>query len=478
MADRYQDRRSPDHYGRSGQNAPAPAESDPLAELARLIGQTDPFPSTGRTNQKPDSYVGARDEYEDSTEQDTIAPAGPPPWVQRAARHEPPRDQSRIAEHPLRRYAAAQPEAEPLFEEVQQAEAVEQAPDPSRYDEALYGPLDSGAQDVRDDPTYSDDPYAYPEGYGETAEDEPPKRRGMVPVLLILALAVVGTAGALTYRTFFGAPRIAEPPVIRADNSPTKIVPTPSDGSSKMLDRVGSGDGIEKIVPREEAPVDVNPRPTPRVVFPNPSGNPPAAASAGPASQPAGSTPNDALPSLEARKVRTLPVRGEQADASALPTGPSAAVALRPTTGTKTAMAAGGPVARNPGPTVSPNVSTTAPLSLAPQPSEAAPVAPATRLPATTSSAPTVPSTGVSGGYFVQVSSQRGEAEAQASYRALQGKFPEVLGPRPPVIKRADLGEKGIYYRAMVGPFGSPDEASQLCGSLKSAGGQCVIQRN
>jgi sporulation related protein len=29
-----------------------------------------------------------------------------------------------------------------------------------------------------------------------------------------------------------------------------------------------------------------------------------------------------------------------------------------------------------------------------------------------------------------------------------------------------------------VGPFGTSDEASQFCGSLKSAGGQCVIQRN
>jgi cell division protein FtsN len=52
------------------------------------------------------------------------------------------------------------------------------------------------------------------------------------------------------------------------------------------------------------------------------------------------------------------------------------------------------------------------------------------------------------------------------------------LGSQSPLIKRADLGDKGIYYRAMVGPFGSADEASKFCGSLKSAGGQCVIQRN
>ena len=83
-----------------------------------------------------------------------------------------------------------------------------------------------------------------------------------------------------------------------------------------------------------------------------------------------------------------------------------------------------------------------------------------------------------SGGYLVQVSSQRNEADAQASFRALQGKFPAVLGSRAPVIKRADLGDKGVYYRAMVGPFGSSDEATQFCGSLKTAGGQCVVQRN
>ena len=100
------------------------------------------------------------------------------------------------------------------------------------------------------------------------------------------------------------------------------------------------------------------------------------------------------------------------------------------------------------------------------------------RRPASPATNPAQPRRANGGGYLVQVSSQKNEADAQASYRALQGKFPTVLGSRSPVIKRADLGEKGVYYRAMVGPFGSPDEATQFCGSLKSAGGQCVVQRN
>jgi hypothetical protein len=118
-------------------------------------------------------------------------------------------------------------------------------------------------------------------------------------------------------------------------------------------------------------------------------------------------------------------------------------------------------------------------MSLSPQGAQPA-SAPRTEV-ATNAPIPIAPSGAAStggGGYLVQVSSQRNESDAQTSYRVLQGKFPNVLGSRSPVIRRADLGEKGIYYRAMVGPFGSPEEASQFCGSLKTAGGQCVVQRN
>jgi hypothetical protein len=78
----------------------------------------------------------------------------------------------------------------------------------------------------------------------------------------------------------------------------------------------------------------------------------------------------------------------------------------------------------------------------------------------------------------VQLSSQRSEAEAQAAFRSLQAKFPNELGGRHPIIKRADLGSKGVYYRTMVGPFSSSREASQFCSNYKAAGGQCVVPTN
>jgi len=180
---------------------------------------------------------------------------------------------------------------------------------------------------------------------------------------------------------------------------------------------------------------------------------------------------NGTMPNSEPRKVRTLAVKGDQTDSTAPQV---AAPAAKPPAAPKAVAPA---PTRNP-PT-SANASANQPLSLAPQDGAPEPPAPIqSQRMASTNPTQIVPSSGASGGYLVQVSSQRSESDAQASYRALQGKFPAVLGSRSPVIKRADLGEKGIYYRAMVGPFGSPEEASQFCGNLKSAGGQCVVQRN
>jgi hypothetical protein len=78
----------------------------------------------------------------------------------------------------------------------------------------------------------------------------------------------------------------------------------------------------------------------------------------------------------------------------------------------------------------------------------------------------------------VQVSSQRSEAEAQSAFKELQAKYPGQLGNRQAMIHRADLGAKGTYYRAMVGPFGSAEQAASLCSSIKAAGGSCIVQRN
>jgi SPOR domain len=82
------------------------------------------------------------------------------------------------------------------------------------------------------------------------------------------------------------------------------------------------------------------------------------------------------------------------------------------------------------------------------------------------------------GSYAVQVASARSAAQAQASFRALRAKFPNQLGEREPIVRRIYLGAKGIYYRAMIGPFASMERAAGMCSTLKAAGGSCLVQRN
>ncbi|TGN90190.1 SPOR domain-containing protein [Bradyrhizobium yuanmingense] len=514
MAERYQDRPFPsDDYGRGGDQH-GKADSDPLAELARLIGQTDPFAAQSRSPAAPaqsyqDHDYRQLDDQQDYPEQ---APS-PPSWMRRAnvqpqpaPAPEPDYPVTVSPVHPLHRYAAKPAAPEPVVHQPQayqdtyqdqahQEQAYQQhgqayqeqsyqepyaQPDPSRYDDALYGRLETGEQDYQREPAYPDDPYADQSDYPEDEFEEPKKQRGgMMTVAAILALAVLGTGAAFAYKTYIGSPRSGEPPIIKADNTPTKIVPAPTDSAVKVPDRMVSGDGTEKIVPREEAPVDVNAKAGgPRVVFPplNQNANPPSVASVSPSTVPppsAGPSPsNGTLANNSPRAIRTVAVKGDQTDSAV----PQSAAAKPAPAAPKPVAAPVAPAApRNP-PT-SANASANQPMSLAPQSSPAA--EPPQRMAATnpTQIAPT--SSG--GGYIVQVSSQQSEDSAAASYRVLQSKYGSVLGSRSPVIKRVDLTDKGkgVVYRAFAGPYGSAEEATQACNNLKSAGlSACFVQRN
>ena len=85
-----------------------------------------------------------------------------------------------------------------------------------------------------------------------------------------------------------------------------------------------------------------------------------------------------------------------------------------------------------------------------------------------------LPSPG-SGGVLVQVSAQRSEEAARTTYRALQQRYPNILGPFQAAIIRADL-DSGTWYRVRIGPFSSSD-ATRLCEDLKAAGGDCLLAR-
>jgi hypothetical protein len=60
--------------------------------------------------------------------------------------------------------------------------------------------------------------------------------------------------------------------------------------------------------------------------------------------------------------------------------------------------------------------------------------------------------------------------DALKSLADIQQKYPGALQGRAADVREANLGEKGMYHRLLVGPPGSRAQASALCSELKTAG--------
>ncbi len=499
--------------------------SDPLAELARLIGQGDPYAEGGHEAFNPErsdrdatgsgvdwaaeeSYADPR--Y-DRPEDRHVAPPPPP------AASYPPQERGYATEPPPSGRYFSGPAA--TFNGFHEDADADYGNEPAPVAPGRQLPAFMSA--VPGEPYAAEEPeYGGGEAYaGEDYRDDAPRprqRSGLIVVMAVLGLVVIGTASAFGYRYMFGGSMLPTlPPIIKANIGPNKIVPGSSgtQPNTPGQTKVASAGPAENLVSREEQPVKVEPPPAaPRVVStipitsgrspapaatPGPSPWPPApapvpgypvppstsAASPAPTAappQPAAQAPAPASP--EPKKVQTVTIRADQS-------GGSDAVPLPPQPPTPA------PATRSPARAAKPRASVTAtppsgsnaPLSIIPGAGSDAPAPASVRArtaptPERVASAEPVATVGASppsrGGYAVQVTSQRTEAEAQASFQSLQAKFPNQLSGRQPIIRRADLGAKGTYYRALVGPFASAEAAAGLCSGLKAAGGNCIVQRN
>jgi hypothetical protein len=377
-----------------------------LAELARLIGQEDPF----REMEKEARALRRR-------ETPSLASREPAP--------EPAVETEKLPIIEFRKPTAAAPAERAPIREAAPAHSPQQYGADQSADDGGYG--GAGSDDDYDEILLEDD-----------YEEAPRRRRsGLKTIAAVLVLALGGAGGYYAYRSYVSPSQPGQAPVIKAQTEPAKIVPSTAksaDTPTKIYDRVGDRGQGDKIVPREEQPLDMKEvvgstglRAT-SPAQPSVTGSTTASATA--QGQPVAA-------SIEPKKVRTIPIRPDMSAPR-----PPAAV----------------PTPRVPSATAAPTVTPT------PNPT-----------PVQTAS---IPVNAPIEGYLVQVSSQRTEADAHASYRMLQARFPELLGNRPVIVRRADLGDKGVFYRAQIGPFASGEQAQDMCNSLRAAGGQCLVQKN
>lgn len=78
-------------------------------------------------------------------------------------------------------------------------------------------------------------------------------------------------------------------------------------------------------------------------------------------------------------------------------------------------------------------------------------------------------------GYQIQLVSSRSEEEAKAAWARLKSKNTDLLGPLSPIVARAELGDRGTFYRLRAGPIATEAKARSLCRSLAGRGVSCLI---
>ncbi len=485
-------------------NSPArEGATDPLAELARLIGQTDPHGERGRCEGDAPGRDWPADDYADHDNRQQDRYVQPPPLPPLPADPYPSRA-------PQPSGYENEPVASSRYFSGPAAKFSGFREDGSDYvpvDDAQYDPEPTSLSPGRapgfaaaaPEHGYGVDEQEHHGGQAYDADDYNdevpiPRRGGLVVVMAVLGLAVVGTAGAFGYRAMFGSSVLPTlPPIIKASNGPNKIIPSNGDAQANNQTGAASTGSTENLVSHEEQPVKMEPPKAPRVVSTIPISPGQSAAPAAPAAVaglPAAASPGGPPPaapapasiSSEPKKIHTVTIRADQPNSlgsAPLQPGSTARSAARPEapapkpSTTASAPAGGAPLSIIPGAEGDAPAAAPARARAAVAPASGAPMALASATPGTA-----VAATSSAGGYAVQLTSQRSEAAAQAAFRSLQAKYPNQLGGHEPILRRADLGSKGVYYRALVGPFASMEEAAGMCSGLKAAGGNCIVQRN
>jgi hypothetical protein len=355
-----------------------------------------------------------------------------------------------------------------------------------------------------------------------TAAQAKPRRRGRGFVLfgLLLGLLIVGGGLAYAYQqgyleSYFPTTAKKTVPVVQAENKPAKLPPKAAPKpkvprQTKLIyDRIVGNEVIvkEKIVPREEQVAKPPPEPKPippqgPVATAPPSGPvanpetppvPPAPPGVRiqqqPTTPPAPSVPPPPTPSTQ--RVVTPSDGPGASPAPDLPkvvitppgTTPPTVTPPQPSTTRAFVQPAPPPTPRLkpqiPKPVVTqapPSAPPNQPIRLTPVPGPPPSVAPRTpQAPRRVASAPPPAraartATPGTGDYVVQVAAYRSQGEAAGALQRLKQKHATLLKNHPSFIQRADIPNKGTYFRLRLGPITGRAKAADLCTALKSAG--------
>jgi hypothetical protein len=262
----------------------------------------------------------------------------------------------------------------------------------------------------------------------DLAADEPlgePARRGGLPTPLLTALVMAVFAGGLWFAYVQGTHHAAAPP-------PAAAVPAPGASNAPP-----AADTVP-LIRADPQPIKVKPD--------RPGGMPvPDRDKLVYNERPGGPGVEKLLPPAEQPQPLPAPTTA--------PTQPVPAAAAPPTAALPPLPAVVGPA---PPPA---------------KPGATQPVRPAAAKPAAG-----VPGAGT-GHIRVQLGSLRTPEEARTEWQRLKRDYPDLLGRLSADAVRADLGDRGVYYRILAGSFSEIGPAQRLCSELKQHRVGCSIVR-
>ncbi len=285
----------------------------------------------------------------------------------------------------------------------------------------------------RQDDGLSIDPSERPYYAGE---DEP-RRSGILRNILVVAV-MVACAGAIYFAYNKGKQAGVGPggavPLIRADQDPTKKKPDDAGGSTPDQDKLvynpndPNGAKVERLLPPPEQPLP-KPVPAPGATDTLPVQNiaPVAAPQAAPPTAAVGVATNSASQQANITGMMTSPAGAKAVPGIGIPPLPPAQPAAQTTPGK--------------------------PVPLTPVPAAAA----------------------TTGPLRIQIAATKDEPSARAEFTRLQKAHADLLGNLSATVVKADLGDKGVFYRIQAGPIADKAQADKLCSQLKPLGIGCIV---
>ena len=292
-----------------------------------------------------------------------------------------------------------------------------------------------------------------PEGRRQRLFTKPRRRSGRGWMVFAVIVVFVGFAWLWAFQR---GPDATGVPTIKADNQPTRKKPD-DPGGLKVVDidplAERTAPNVAKVMPPPESPL-----PKPQV-------------EAAPAPQTPSAAP-DAAPPQAMNPIQVAADGAVGPPLQLVPSNQKPAAAPAPTTPPQT------PTKPTPAATApsqpAPPAATPAP---APAPTQAAVTPKPVPAPETAKMAPPPPLAPGEKGFRVQLASVKSEEQAKDTWATLKRAHTDILGSLNFSVMTADLGDRGTFYRIMVGPM-SQAAATQICDALKKQGAACILAKS